>query len=169
MKVSFTLLLSNRDFRNKKKKIKVKTLPELTITIGILMLNIKYIDIFIIVIIWNKKLDENRIIYFPAESIKILGKKNLVKLRDIVRLITNQKDLKVLLEGHSSNDGDSLTNLKLSRERAIIIKQTLIDLGTDPDRIKIKALGEEEPIFDNKSINGKRFNRSVLITIYKWM
>ena len=115
----------------------------------------------------NKKLDENRIIYFPAESIKILGKKNLVKIRDIVRLITNQKDLKVLLEGHSSNDGDSLTNLNLSRDRAIIIKQTLIDLGTDPDRIKIKALGEKEPIFDNKSINGKRFNRSVLITIYK--
>ena len=115
----------------------------------------------------NKKLDENRIIYFPAESIKILGKKNLVKLRDIVRLITNQKDLKVLLEGHSSNDGDSLTNLNLSRERAIIVKQTLIDLEINPDRIKIKALGEEEPIFDNKSINGKRFNRSVLITIYK--
>ena len=51
MKVSFTLLLSKRDFRNKKKKIKAKTLPEVTITIGILMLNIKYKDIFIIVII----------------------------------------------------------------------------------------------------------------------
>jgi len=58
------------------------------------------------------------------------------------------------LEGHSSDDGDSLSNLELSRDRAIIIKQTLIDLGTDPGRIKIKALGEEEPIFDNKSING---------------
>ena len=115
----------------------------------------------------NKKLDENRIIYFPAGSIKILGKKNLVKLRGIFKLITNQKDLKVLLEGHSSDDGDSLSNLELSRDRAIIIKQTLIDLGTDPGRIRIKALGEEEPIFDNKSINGDRFNRSVLITIYQ--
>jgi len=49
--VSLALLLSRIDFRNKKKKIKEKTLPEVTITIGILMLNIKYIDIFIIVII----------------------------------------------------------------------------------------------------------------------
>ena len=124
-------------------------------------------DISNIPFLINKKLDENRIIYFPAGSIKILGKKNLVKLRGIFKLITNQKDLKVLLEGHSSDDGDSLSNLELSRDRAIIIKQTLIDLGTDPGRIKIKALGEEEPIFDNKSTNGDRFNRSVLITIYQ--
>jgi len=124
-------------------------------------------DISNIPFLINKKLDENRIIYFPAGSIKILGKKNLVKLRGINKLITNQKDLKVLLEGHSSDDGDSLSNLELSRDRAIIIKQTLINLGTDPGRIKIKALGEEEPIFDNKSTNGDRFNRSVLITIYQ--
>ena len=124
-------------------------------------------DISNISFLINKKLDENRIIYFPAGSIKILGKKNLVKLRGIIKLITNQKDLKVLLEGHSSDDGDSLSNLELSRDRAIIIKQTLIDLGTDPGRIKIKALGEEEPIFDNKSINGDRFNRSVLISLYQ--
>ena len=124
-------------------------------------------DISNISFLINKKLDENRIIYFPAGSIKILGKKNLVKLRGIIKLITNQKDLKVLLEGHSSDDGDSISNLELSRDRAIIIKQTLIDLGTDPGRIKIKALGEEEPIFDNKSINGDRFNRSVLISLYQ--
>ena len=124
-------------------------------------------DISNIPFLINKKLDENRIIYFPAGSIKILGKKNLVKLRGIIKLITNQKDLKVLLEGHSSDDGDSISNLELSRDRAIIIKQTLIDLGTDPGRIKIKALGEEEPIFDNKSTNSDRFNRSVLITLYQ--
>ena len=124
-------------------------------------------DISNISFLINKKLDENRIIYFPAGSIKILGKKNLVKLRGIIILITNQKDLKVLLEGHSSDDGDSLSNLELSRDRAIIIKQTLIDLGTDPGRIKIKALGEEEPIFYNKSTNSDRFNRSVLITLYQ--
>ena len=124
-------------------------------------------DISNISFLINKKLDENRIIYFPAGSIKILGKKNLVKLRGIIKLITNQKDLKVLLEGHSSDDGDSISNLELSRDRAIIIKQTLIDLGTDPGRIKIKALGEEEPIFYNKSTNSDRFNRSVLITLYQ--
>ena len=124
-------------------------------------------DISNIPFLINKKLDENRIIYFPAGSIKILGKKNLVKLRGIIKLITNQKDLKVLLEGHSSDDGDSLSNLELSRDRAIIIKQTLIDLGTDPGRIKIKALGEEEPIFYNKSTNSDRFNRSVLIILYQ--
>lgn len=52
-------------------------------------------DISNISFLINKKLDENRIIYFPGGSIKILGKKNLVKLRGIFKLITNQKDFKI--------------------------------------------------------------------------
>ena len=72
------------------------------------------------------------------------------------------------MQGHSSDDGDSFLNLNLSRDRADSIKRTLIDSGIDPDRIEIKALGEEEPIFDNKSFNGRGFNRCVLITIF-WL
>jgi outer membrane protein OmpA-like peptidoglycan-associated protein len=112
------------------------------------------------------KINENRIIYFPAVSTKILGKKNLVKLKSIINLLSKKQDLRVLLQGHSSDDGDSFLNLNLSRDRADSIKRTLIDSGIDPDRIEIKALGEEEPIFDNKSFNGRGFNRCVLITIF---
>jgi len=112
------------------------------------------------------KINENRIIYFPAVSTKILGKKNLVKLKSIINLLSKEQDLRVLLQGHSSDDGDSFLNLNLSRDRANSIKRTLIDSGIDPDRIEIKALGEEEPIFDNKSFNGRGFNRCVLITIF---
>ena len=114
----------------------------------------------------TKIIDENRIIYFPANSLKIYGRNNYVKLKNIIDLLIKDKDLKVLLEGHSSDDGDSFFNLNLSRDRVNSIKKTLIDSSIESDRINIKALGEEEPIFDNKSINGKGFNRCVLITLY---
>ena len=65
-----------------------------------------------------------------------------------------------------NNKISSFLNLNLSRDRANSIKRTLIDSGIDPDRIEIKALGEEEPIFDNKSFSGRGFNRCVLITIF---
>ena len=89
-----------------------------------------------------------------------------MKLKNIIDLLIKDKDLKVLLEGHSSDDGDSFFNLNLSRDRVNSIKKTLIDSSIESDRINMKALGEEEPIFDNKSINGKGFNRCVLITLY---
>ena len=114
----------------------------------------------------TKIINENRIIYFPANSLKIYGRNNYVKLKNIIDLLIKDKDLKVLLEGHSSDDGDSFFNLNLSRDRVNSIKKTLIDSSIESDRINIKALGEEEPIFDNKSIKDKGFNRCVLITLY---
>tara|TARA_B100000767_G_C19769917_1_gene539418 strand:+ start:991 stop:2313 length:1323 start_codon:yes stop_codon:yes gene_type:complete len=114
----------------------------------------------------NNKINENRIIYFPAVSTKIFGKSNYLKLKNIIDLLKKDKDLRVLLEGHSSDDGDSFLNLNLSRDRANSIKKTLIDSSIESYRIQIKALGEQEPIFDNKTFNSKGFNRCVLISIY---
>ena len=74
-------------------------------------------------------------------------------------------DLKVLLEGHSSNDGDFTINLNLSQQRVNIIKDFLIGEGIESNRISVKALGEDEPIFDKNTSQGRALNRCVLIII----
>ena len=111
----------------------------------------------------SSKPDEKFLIYFPAGSIRVMGEKTINKLKNISDLLSKQKDIKALLEGHSSNDGDSALNLKLSKQRANVVKEFLIESGIEPNRISIKALGEEEPIFDNNSIEGRVLNRCVLI------
>ena len=109
--------------------------------------------------------DEQMLIYFPANSSKVLGKTTIKKLKIVVSTLLNQMDLKVLLEGHSSNDGDFTINLNLSQQRANIVKDFLIGEGVESNRISVNALGEDEPIFDNNTSQGRALNRCVLIII----
>lgn len=109
--------------------------------------------------------DEQMLIYFPANSSKVLGKTTIKKLKIVVSTLLNQMDLKVLLEGHSSNDGDFTINLNLSQQRANIVKDFLIGEGVESNRISVKSLGEDEPIFDNNTSQGRTLNRCVLIII----
>jgi outer membrane protein OmpA-like peptidoglycan-associated protein len=109
--------------------------------------------------------DQQMLIYFPANSSKVLGKTTIKKLKNVVSTLLNQMDLKVLLEGHSSNDGDFTINLNLSQQRANIVKDFLIGEGIESNRISVKALGEDEPIFDNNTSQGRALNRCVLIII----
>jgi outer membrane protein OmpA-like peptidoglycan-associated protein len=109
--------------------------------------------------------DQQMLIYFPANSSRVLGKKTIKKLKNVVGILLSEMDLKVLLEGHSSNDGDFSINLNLSRQRANIVRDFLIEEGIESNRISVKALGEQEPIFDNSTTTGRVLNRCVLINI----
>ena len=109
--------------------------------------------------------DDQMLIYFPANSSRVLGKKTIKKLKNVVGILLNEMDLKVLLEGHSSNDGDFPINLNLSQQRANIVRDFLIEEGIESNRISVKALGEDEPIFDNNTSQGRVLNRCVLIII----
>ena len=109
--------------------------------------------------------DDQMLIYFPANSSRVLGKKTIKKLKNVVGILLNEMDLKVLLEGHSSNDGDFTINLNLSQQRANIVRDFLIEEGIESNRISVKALGEDEPIFDNNTSQGRVLNRCVLIII----
>ena len=109
--------------------------------------------------------DEQMLIYFPANSSRVLGKTTIKKLKNIVDILLSEMDLKVLLEGHSSNDGDFSINLNLSQQRANIVRDFLIEEGIESNRISVKALGEDEPIYDNNKTQGRVLNRCVLIII----
>ena len=109
--------------------------------------------------------DDQMLIYFPANSSRVLGKKTIKKLKNVVGILLNEMDLKVLLEGHSSNDGDFSINFNLSQQRANIVRDFLIEAGIESNRISVKTLGEDEPIFDNNTTQGRELNRCVLIII----
>jgi outer membrane protein OmpA-like peptidoglycan-associated protein len=109
--------------------------------------------------------DEQMLIYFPANSSRVLGKNTIKKLKNVVGILLNEMDLNVLLEGHSSNDGDFSINLNLSQQRANIVRDFLIEEGIESNRISVKALGEDEPIYDNNKTQGRVLNRCVLIII----
>jgi len=66
-----------------------------------------------------------------------------------------------LVEGHTDSIGDADYNQMLSVARSESIRDALMSLGVNEQRIRIKGLGESDPVADNTTLEGRRANRRV--------
>ncbi len=64
-----------------------------------------------------------------------------------------------LVEGHTDHTGDHDYNQTLSQARSQSIKNALVSLGINENRIQTKGLGETSPVADNNTIEGRKANR----------
>lgn len=71
----------------------------------------------------------------------------------------------VLLTGYSDNVGTVSYNKGLSNQRAVEIKKMLLQRGVPEYRIEVVARGENEPIGDNSTYEGRIANNRVSIKI----
>jgi outer membrane protein OmpA-like peptidoglycan-associated protein len=65
----------------------------------------------------------------------------------------------VIVEGHTDSIGSDQYNQKLSERRATAVRQYLIEKGIASSRIQIVGYGEQRPIADNKTKEGRAINR----------
>ncbi|MBI3483060.1 MAG: OmpA family protein [Bacteroidetes bacterium] len=79
----------------------------------------------------------------------------------IASFMKEHPDLVFRIEGHTDGDGDDLSNMKLSQDRANSIRQALIKFGIRENRLQAKGYGETKPIASNLTIAGKALNRRV--------
>jgi OOP family OmpA-OmpF porin len=79
----------------------------------------------------------------------------------IAALMKQNPALKLGIEGHSDNVGDRKKNKFLSEERARSIVGALVNLGIDPKRLTPAGFGQDSPIADNRTEEGKAKNRRV--------
>ena len=91
----------------------------------------------------------------------ILKPESMGVINEIVKLMNQHPEIKFSVEGHTDSDGDTQLNKVLSEKRANVVKNTLIDLGIASDRLESKGFGEDVPIADNNSPEGKANNRRV--------
>jgi len=82
-------------------------------------------------------------------------------INEIAALMKEHQDLKFSIEGHTDSDGDDASNLKLSEQRALAVKEALAGVGIDGSRMQVKGMGETTPVSDNNSPEGKANNRRV--------
>jgi outer membrane protein OmpA-like peptidoglycan-associated protein len=86
-------------------------------------------------------------------------------LRDVIELLESEPDKQIRIEGHTDATGPSQLNLRLSRERAEAVRDALIDLGIDADRLTAVGMGEDFPIASNETAEGRARNRRVDVIV----
>jgi outer membrane protein OmpA-like peptidoglycan-associated protein len=109
---------------------------------------------------WNG----NKFVFeFSPDSIT-LEEQYLKKIAYIFNFLKNN-DKHIVIVGHTDSDGSKLYNYKLSKKRAKIVQDRLLELGIDSNRIKIEGKGEDIPLKNNQTKNGRRANRRVEIQV----
>jgi OmpA-OmpF porin, OOP family len=66
---------------------------------------------------------------------------------------------KLRIEGHTDNVGSPESNEKLSGDRALAIKKALIAKGVKAERLLAVGFGQNKPVADNATDDGKAKNR----------
>jgi outer membrane protein OmpA-like peptidoglycan-associated protein len=80
---------------------------------------------------------------------------------EIAKLLQSDPGLRLSIEGHTDNTGTAAHNQELSTARARSVLGALIGIGIDPSRLQSKGWGQEKPVADNGSEDGRAQNRRV--------
>jgi peptidoglycan-associated lipoprotein len=91
------------------------------------------------------------------EALTILG--------EAVTTLQENADLRVTIEGHTDSIGTSEYNLALGERRANAVRDYLVSRGIAAGRIATVSYGEERPIADNSTDEGRARNRRAQIVV----
>lgn len=89
----------------------------------------------------------------------------LTRLKPVVDSLRRHPNTRVHIEGHTDSDGSTSFNQQLSENRAKHVAFHLMDNGISRDRIVTYGYGEDRPIANNTTAEGKRMNRRVTFLI----
>ena len=95
----------------------------------------------------------------------VIDKNSYANIERFAEFAKKNKQYKIHIVGHTSSRGDAELNKRLSKRRAEAVKRALIKLGITADRITTEGRGEEEPIADNNTPEGRYINRRVEIEL----
>ncbi|HOY30442.1 MAG TPA: OmpA family protein [Bacteroidales bacterium] len=82
-------------------------------------------------------------------------------LNNVAKIMKENKEYNLLINGHTDNVGDDQSNMTLSQKRADAVKAYLIKNGIDANRMKAFGYGETKPVDDNNTPAGRAKNRRV--------
>jgi outer membrane protein OmpA-like peptidoglycan-associated protein len=90
----------------------------------------------------------------------------LLKLNEVADALTKQdKDSRIVVEGHTDSQGSTSYNQELSQKRAQSVRDYLVSRGMASDRVTAEGFGLSRPIADNASAEGRANNRRVEIVV----
>ncbi|EGW53554.1 putative outer membrane protein containing OmpA/MotB domain [endosymbiont of Tevnia jerichonana (vent Tica)] len=90
-----------------------------------------------------------------------LKPKSKAALEPVLNLLNNYPDLVLEVAGHTDSQGKAKANLDLSNHRAASVRRWLLEHGVQADRLLARGYGEDHPVADNGTSEGRAKNRRV--------
>ena len=100
-----------------------------------------------------------KIVEFASNSDQLTDKGKAV-LDEIAPILNDSTD-NLEIGGHTDNAGKPASNLALSQRRAETVKKYLVSKSLDTNRFTTKGYGQEKPIADNATEEGRQRNRRI--------
>jgi outer membrane protein OmpA-like peptidoglycan-associated protein len=95
----------------------------------------------------------------------VLKPEAVEQLQKVGDIIAKYSDDRVRIEGHTDSTGGNAKNEELSQRRADAVKTILVSRGVKETQITALGMGEDHPIADNKTADGRAKNRRVELHI----
>jgi OmpA-OmpF porin, OOP family len=116
------------------------------------------------VVVTEKKIELKQTVFFDTNKATIKPV-SFALLDDVALALKDNPKIKVEVQGHTDSQGDDNFNLKLSQRRAESVRAYLGGKGVAGNRMVPKGYGENVPIADNRTADGRGQNRRVEFVI----
>ena len=84
----------------------------------------------------------------------------------LAAFLESHPEINVELAGHTDNIGSDTYNLKLSQDRAEVVRQALIAKGIDENRLTAKGYGSAKPLQPNDTEEHRAMNRRTEMVVF---
>ena len=105
-------------------------------------------------------------VYFGFDS-TVVPQGELGKIDAVAQHLISRKDRVVVVEGNCDERGSNEYNMALGENRAIIVRNYLVQNGITADRIQTRSYGEEKPAVDGHDEGAWSRNRRGEFAIFQ--
>ncbi len=123
-------------------------------------------DIYKTIIVRDDRIELKQKVFFATAKARIL-ERSFELLNEVSAALRERKAVRVRIEGHTDSRGSARYNKTLSQQRADSVRRYLEGQGIGSDRLESVGLGEDVPIEDNRTADGRAANRRVEFHIIK--
>ncbi len=107
--------------------------------------------------------DFDRLLFETGKS--TLQPESQDQLKNVSEILKAYPAVNIKLGGYTDNTGDANANLKLSSDRAKAVEEELVRMGVDTQRIDSEGYGDQYPVGDNTTEEGRAQNRRISIRV----
>lgn len=102
-----------------------------------------------------------------ASGSSTIDSTSMNEVKNIAEILKSFPNVNIKVGGYTDDQGDDAANLKLSSERAKAVKEALVVLGIDDKRLESEGYGEQHPVADNATEEGRAKNRRIAVSVRK--